>query len=153
MIEYTFEVVGGPFDGVDLPAPAWADDGKHPCPALIFLGMCRQGACGSGRCRGRRITHVGYWLAEEPQRPADAHPYRLQREYVVRGEDDAGEETLKGRAVYAVGGLLDPRNFGTAARVPQASDPLVTASAPDLMGALRRAELSLPADRHERWPR
>jgi hypothetical protein len=55
--------------------------------------------------------------------PAGVERYRKQEEFVIRSEDDE----LRGRAVYTIGGLMDPRNFGAKARVPAGSGPMVTA--------------------------
>lgn len=111
-IAYDFDIVGGEFDGA--PALAWLDDGKHPPPELIFVGVCAKGQhCGTSKCK-RSVVHISYWLATEADRPTAARSYSKQDEHVVRVEG-----VLKGRAIYAVGGLLDPRNFGQAARVPE----------------------------------
>lgn len=123
-IEYDFDIVGGEFDGA--PALAWIDDGKHPPPELIFVGVCDVGThCGSRKC-SRQVAHVSYWTPDEA-RPTGAQPYPKQSEF-VRTEVQSGE--MSGRAVYAIGGLTDPKNFGERAREPVgvgASDPLVTA--------------------------
>lgn len=112
-IVYAFEVVGGPFDG--SPGFEWLDDGKHPPPETIFVGVCRAKMdCGSVSCK-RGATHVSYWTAGDESRPPDAMPYPKENEYVVRQERTGG---VSGRAVYAVGGLRDPKNFGEAAREP-----------------------------------
>lgn len=60
------------------------------------------------------MVHVSYWEADEQRRPPDAFAYEKQDEFVTRSEADE----LLGRAVYAIGGLGDPRNFGVAAREP-----------------------------------
>jgi hypothetical protein len=118
-IEYDFDIVGGPFDGA--PALAWIDDGEHPTPERIFVGVCGVGRhCGTSKCR-RGAAHISFWLPEEDDRPMkNVYPYRKQEEFVQRVRGGG----LSGRTVYAVGGLLDPRNFGEAARAPE---PLVTA--------------------------
>lgn len=142
VIEYVFEVVGGPFDGT--PGLEWRDDGKHPPPDLIFVGVCGKGRhCGTSKCR-RDAKHVSYWLPVEEDRPPEAMPYPKQSEY-VRTHPETGE--MLGRAVYAIGGLSEPQNFGEAAREPVEvggvrSDPLVTAFGdPDdeLMSIIREA--------------
>lgn len=110
-ILFAIEVVGGQFDGV--PGMSWVDDGEHPPPDLIFVGSCPgrgRASCGSYRCRQARKRHVSYWTAEE-ERPAAAQSYAKQDVFVERD----GEDELCGRAVYALGGLLDPRNFGAVA--------------------------------------
>jgi hypothetical protein len=139
---YEFDIVGGGFDGA--PGLAWLDDGKHPCPDSIFVGRCPVGQhCGSSKCSTSK-AHVSFWTPDEQGRPLGAVSYAKQSEFVVR-EDD-GE--LAGRAVYALGGLLDPRNFGAAARSLD--------SRPDLSRVLREAERAremVPAGRHELgWP-
>lgn len=130
MIRYAFEVVGGPFDGA--PGLLWNDDGKHPPPELIFVGVCGKGrGCGTSKCR-TNVAHVSYWLPEEEDRPPDSTPYPKQNEFLLR---DPHTEEMSGRAVYAIGGLSDPKNFGDAAREPagtrdvsyRRADPLVTA--------------------------
>lgn len=133
-IEYDLDIVGGAFDGA--PHLKWLDDGRHPLPALILVGVCAKGMdCGTQACR-RGAAHVSYWLPEEEGQPVGAQPYRKQEEFVVR---DAADE-LSGRGVYAVGGLLEPRNFGARARTP-ADGGLVTALASDYVrGAYRDRE-------------
>lgn len=112
-LRYDFDIVGGEFDGA--PGLAWLDDGKHPPPDLIFVGVCASGAhCGSAACR-RAVAHVSWWERDEEGRPTKAQPYSKQEEHVRRDEETGA---LSGRAVYAVGGLLDPSNFGAAAREP-----------------------------------
>lgn len=129
-IVYAFDVVGGPFDGA--PGFQWLDDGKHPPPELIYVGVCRPGRdCGSSSCR-LSASHVSFWLPEEDARPPTSLPYPKENEYVVTNPK-TGEVT--GRAIYAIGGLRDPQNFGDAARAPvelagvgsEKMDPLVTA--------------------------
>lgn len=111
MITYDLQIVGGGFDGA--PELKWRDDGKHPPPASILVGVCSKGMdCGTVACR-RTGSHVSYWLLDEAGCPAGAQSYSKQEEFVAR---DEGE--LAGRVVYAVGGLLDPSNFGEAAREP-----------------------------------
>lgn len=111
-LTYDFQIVGGGFDGA--PALAWRDDGKHPPPPAIFVGLCGKGVhCGTSKCR-RGETHVSYWLPDEAERPHGTQEYRKQTEHVVRD----GDGGLEGRAVYAIGGLLDPRNFGARAHEP-----------------------------------
>lgn len=108
---YEFDIVGGPFDGA--PGMKWRDDGDHPCPELIYVGVCRKGEhCGGSACR-RSARHVTYWTPDET-RPNGCTSYSKQHEHVVRGEDDE----LSGRAVYAIGGLLNPQAFAGAAREP-----------------------------------
>lgn len=112
MLPYDFVVVGGGFDGA--PALVWVDDGKHPPPPVIFVGVCAKGMhCGTSKCR-RNGAHVSYWLPEEDGIPSHVERYRKQEEFVER--DEAEEDGLRGQAVYAIGGLLDPRNFGAKAR-------------------------------------
>lgn len=154
MVEYDFDVVGGPYDGA--PALAWRDDGKHPPPDVIFVGVCERGECGSSKCRGKRKAHVSYWTPDEDTMPRDAVRYRKQNEFVKR--DDEGE--LHGHAVYAIGGLMDPRNFGEMAREPvefEGRSPVTALAHPgDLLSvfALDRDAALFPHGRHERgWPR
>lgn len=119
---YGFQVVGGPYDGA--PGLEWIDDGDHAPPAAIFVGRCRgDGTCGMRICR-RGKRHVAYWTGEE-DRPTGCRRYEKQEEFVRRLEHDE----LRGTVVYAIGGLIDPRNFGERARVPEGADPLVTARA------------------------
>lgn len=109
---FAMEVVGGPYDGA--PALRWLDDGKHPPPEWIMVGRCRKSSpCGAQSCPRRE--HVAYWTPKEREAwPARAMRYEKQEEFVDR--TDAGE--LRGRAVYAIGNLLDPRCFGEVARTP-----------------------------------
>lgn len=114
-LPYDFAIVGGPFDGA--PGMQWLDDGKHPPPDLIFVSVCGKGRdCGSSSCRPS-AKHIAYWTPDE-ERPRDAISYRKQSEHVERCEAEACIVPLHGKAVYAIGGLLDPRNFGTVAREP-----------------------------------
>jgi hypothetical protein len=140
---YDLDIVGGEFDGA--PGLKWLDDGKHPLPELIFVGVCSAGMdCGSSACR-LPATHVSYWLPVEADRPTTSQPYRKQEEFVVRGED--GE--LAGRAVYAMGGLLDPSNFGEKAREPVAATPAF----PSIFAG-ERDRTRVPSGRHEQgYPR
>lgn len=111
VITYDFVIVGGGFDGA--PALAWRDDGKHPPPAKIFVGVCGEGmGCGTSKCR-RGAAHISYWLPDEDGRPRRAQCYSKQEEFIEGGGDE-----LSGRAVYAIGGLLEPRNFGARAHEP-----------------------------------
>jgi hypothetical protein len=106
-IDYTFELVGGGFDGA--PVPRWCDGGRplQP-PAFVFVAVCRPGQrCGSEACRGTDLLHVSWWEADEDV-PIAAQKYERQEVFVERDE--------AGRAIYAIGGLLDPRNFGETAR-------------------------------------
>lgn len=115
-IVFSIEVVGGPFDGA--PGMSWQDDGEHPPPDVIFVATCPgrgPATCGTGACQRARKRHVSYWTADEA-RPNGAQSYAKQEEFVVRAQGEADDE-LRGRAVYAVGGLLDPRNFGALAGV------------------------------------
>lgn len=110
-LTYDFDIVGGPFDGA--PGMMWADDGKHPPPGVIYVGVCGKGTdCGSSACRLGAV-HVSFWTANEDDRPTSCFAYGKESEHVER----TGEE-LRGRVVYAVGGLSDPRNFGAKAREP-----------------------------------
>jgi hypothetical protein len=129
-IIYRLDIVGGEFDG--SPGLAWLDDGEHPLPDAIYVGVCGRGRdCGASACSPAK-AHVSYWTAEELGRPPAVLSYAKQEEFVER--EASGE--LRGRGVYAVGGLLDPRNFGEAARVPEGAEPVVLAgSTPDLFGA------------------
>lgn len=109
MIVYVIEIVGGAFDGA--PGLSWRGDSEHPAPDVIFVGVCSKGMdCGSASCR-RGVAHVSYWTPDE-DRPTGAHTYAKENEYVSHGDDGH----VAGRVVYADGGLLDPANFGEAAR-------------------------------------
>lgn len=141
-VRYHFEIVGGRFDGAGKMA--WIDDGKTPPPDRIVVGVCDVGMrCGTSKCRPTS-AHVSYWLPDEEGRPAvGADPYTKQHEY-VDGEPLDGE--LQGRAVYAVGGLLDPRNFGEAARAPAGVSFEFAGHHPEVT--------AFAAGRHDRgWPR
>lgn len=110
-IVYEIKVVGGGYDGA--PGLRWLDDGKHPPPAQILVGVCKKGEhCGASVCN-TKVTHISFWTTDEDDVPLATQRYEKQEEHVLR--DD---ETLDGQAVYAIGGLLDPRNFGAAAKVP-----------------------------------
>lgn len=110
-IVYEFVIVGGGFDGA--PALAWLDDGKHPPPAKIFVGVCGPGmGCGTTKCR-RAAAHISYWTPEEEGRPQGAQGYSKQEEFVESGGDE-----LAGRAVYAIGGLLDLRGYRARVQEP-----------------------------------
>lgn len=124
MITYDFQIVGGGFDGA--PQLAWQDDGRHPPPSVILVGVCGKGVhCGTTKCR-RSAAHISYWTVDEDSIPANAQRYSKQSEHV--GRVDGDEDGLRGCVVYAVGGLLDPRNFGAKARVPiPSAEPMVTA--------------------------
>lgn len=114
MIPYDIQVAGGGFDGA--PGMMWVDDGKHPPPPVIFVGVCAKGMhCGTTKCR-RATAHVSYWTPDEDGMPTAVERYRKQEEFVKRDEQE--EDGLRGRAVYAIGGLLDPRNFGEKAKTP-----------------------------------
>lgn len=104
-IYYSLRIVGGPFDGV--PGMAWVDDGRHPLPDGLLVGVCPVGVhCGTSLCRPRE-EHVSYWLPDEEGQPPRLTYYEKQPdEHVRRG--DAGE--LRGVATYAIGGLLDPQS-------------------------------------------
>jgi hypothetical protein len=112
MIVYRIEIVGGPFDGVQ--GMAWHDDGEHPAPELILLGICPgDRSCGSrghttcAQVRGRK--HPYYWQPEELSRPAKVVAYELSDSYVLeRGEKTPAHET-PGRAIYVIGGLNGPQ--------------------------------------------
>lgn len=107
---YGFQVVGGPYDGT--PGLEWIDDGDHAPPPAIFVGRCRgDGSCGMRICRKGK-PHVAYWTPEE-DRPTGCRRYEKQEEFVRRLDDE-----LRGTVVYAIGGLMDPRNFGSTARLP-----------------------------------
>lgn len=102
---YSIEVVGGPYDGA--PGLKWLDDGRHPLPDVILLGRCPGNRlCGARRCP--TSGHAYYWTLDEDRRPVKTARYEKQSEFVER--DDEG--VLRGRGVYAIGGLLDPRSFG-----------------------------------------
>lgn len=126
MITYDLQIVGGGFDGA--PQLAWQDDGKHPPPGVILVGVCGKGVhCGTTKCR-RSAAHISYWTVDEDSIPTGVQRYSKQSEYV--GQFDTGDPDggLRGRVVYAIGGLLDPRNFGAKARVPLPSaEPMVAA--------------------------
>lgn len=113
-IMFDLEIVGGGFDGA--PGLKWMGDDRHPPPDLIYVAVCRKGMhCGSSLCK-RPVEHVSYWLAEEEaERPPAAQPYSKQdQEFLTR--DAEGE--LRGRCVYAIGGLLDLRSWDARADVP-----------------------------------
>lgn len=129
---FDFDIVGGPFDGA--PGMKWLDDGEHPLPELIHVGICGKGAhCGSSACR-RSARHVTYWTPDEEERPLGCVGYAKENEFVQRGEDDA----LTGRAVYAIGGLTDPRSFTATEYAAAGGGPPVVAAA------------ALPRGRHDR---
>lgn len=123
VIVYDFDVVGGSFDGA--PALAWQDDGRHPPPDVILVGVCDVGmTCGTSKCR-RKAAHISYWLPEEDGVALGAQRYRKQEEFIqTRASED---DELRGRAVYVTGGLMEPANFGARAREPIGADSLVTA--------------------------
>lgn len=134
---YEFQLVGGSFDGA--PGLKWIDDGDHEPPVAIFVGRCvGDRSCGMSACR-RGKRHVAFWTEEE-DRPTSCRRYVKQEEFVRR--DDAGE--LRGTVIYAIGGLLNPQNFGERARVPVGEESRVTARIPPLTfaGASRWGFLS-----------
>lgn len=127
MICFRLNIVGGPFDGAR--GLAWIDDGEHPPPDRIFLGVCGQGRdCGLSVC-APGLRHVAYWTADE-DRPSGCISYRKENEYVERNDEEP-QDRFHGHAVYVIGGLLLPgdraeEEFATGGTfVP--SGPLVTA--------------------------
>lgn len=90
---YRLEVVGGPFDGVQ--GFFWNDDGEHPPPGHIFVGVCDGQRC-SFECRGQR-KHVSFWVEDEP-RPVATMRY----DKTDVGSDDGSIPGLL-RATYAMG--------------------------------------------------
>lgn len=102
-VPYRLEVVGGPWDGVG--GFSWFDDGEHPPPAEIFVGVCPgDGSCASPGCRpGKR--HPAFWTDEEAEdTPRSTVKYEKQDEYVKRVEY-ASRDVFEGVAVYVRGGL------------------------------------------------
>lgn len=139
-IVYDLNIIGGDFDGT--PGLQWRDDGSMELPALIHVGVCATGMdCGSSACK-LRVAHVSFWTVDEDEQPTRYVRYTKENVYVER--DDEGD--VHGRADYAVGGLLDPRNFGEAARrLPGEKRSKTFAAA---------GHSPLAAGRHERgWPR
>lgn len=122
MLRYGFVIVGGPYDGVE--GMKWDDDGEHPTPTVILVGRCEKGDdCGAQSCT-KKTAHVSFWLPDEKARPVKLVRYEKQRDEVVRGEKPPHE--LTGRTTYAIGGLLDPRNFGALAHEPAGMVPPLT---------------------------
>lgn len=162
MLLYRFDIVGGPYDGTE--GLCWRDDGEHPPPDRILVGTCARGVtCGLKACSPARV-HTAYWTADERDRPARTIEYRKQEEFVERGEE--GDDALRGRVVYAVGGLLEPGNFGEAARAGRGitqlghaakRGPLVTAryrTLDEQFGLVRERWRRCADGRHDRgWPR
>lgn len=111
VIVYRMEVVGGPYDGCG--GMRWVDDGEHPVPELILLGVCRgNGQCRAGEsaaCARNGKRHPYYWLPEEPERPPRTTPYELSESYLLPEEPQGRVQQYPGRAIYVIGGLHLPR--------------------------------------------
>lgn len=127
VIAYRIELVGGPFDGAGVtgaePAMNWLDDGEHPLPEMILVGVCPgNGACDSTareRCERTRRKHTYFWLPGEAGRPARVSAYELSDSY-RQGEVKAKASEYPGRAIYTISGLQLPNG-------PQAERELVAA--------------------------
>lgn len=111
MIEYRMEIVGGPFDGT--AGMRWRDDGDHPPPELILLGVCPgDGSCNSGArrmCAQKRKRHPYFWLPDEGSMPTKVVVYELSESFVEPHADEP-MALYPGRAIYVIGGLLLPRD-------------------------------------------
>jgi hypothetical protein len=111
VIDYLMEIVGGPFDGVG--GMRWHDDGEHPPPDLILVGVCRgDGSCNSAlssECAAKGQKHPYFWLPGEPTMPPKVVVYELSENF-IEPDDGAMKRTpwRIGRAVYVIGGLLLP---------------------------------------------
>lgn len=143
MIEYVVEIIGGPFDGSAVPR--WNGDHESPPPKVILVGTCPKGRdCGAAMCSRGLAAHTSYWAPGEKDVPVGAVAYEQQDEFVARIVG-----LLTGTAIYAIGGLLDPRNFGERAKEPAAGalSPLTYA------GAVKApaAPLHPDFDDTERW--
>lgn len=110
LIEYRMEIVGGPFDG--LRGMKWRDDGDHPLPEIILLGMCPgNGSCGAspaGACERKGAKHPYFWTATESNRPSKVTPYELS-EHFIEPHAEAGIRIAPARAIYTIGGLQLPK--------------------------------------------
>jgi hypothetical protein len=113
LIVYQMEVVGGPFDGCG--GMRWHDDGEHPVPELILMGVCPgNGSCGSreeDRCARLHKKHPYYWLPQEDAQPTRTCEYELSESFI---EPEAPiqrrpSKVYAARAIYVIGGLQLPR--------------------------------------------
>lgn len=120
LIDYRMQIVGGPFDG--LGGLRWRDDGGHPPPARVLLGVCPgDGSCNSFaalNCAEKRKRHPYFWLPEEAARPPRTTLYELQDSF-IEPEEMSGLRTVPGRAVYAIGGLLLPAPDDLTRELPE----------------------------------
>lgn len=111
LIVYRMEVVGGPFDGCG--GMRWHDDGTHPPPEIILMGLCPgDGSCvprGTERCTRVGKKHPYYWLPEETTQPPKTVEYELSENFIDREEPMKRSDDYPGRAIYTIGGLQLPR--------------------------------------------
>jgi hypothetical protein len=118
LIQYRMEIVGGPFDGA--PGMSWRDDGAHPPPRVVLVGVCPgDGSCNSGseHCARTRKKHTYYWLPDEGTAPKRATKYELQDSF-IEPERMTGLRAVPGRAVYVLGGLLLPAGGDLEVELP-----------------------------------
>lgn len=113
-LRYSFELVGGPFDGA--PSLCWNDDGAHPTPDAIFVAQCRgRGECGT--CpESYRARHVSYWVEGLEDVPERALEYRKEDEHVVHVGRPEMPNPYVGRTRYVFGqvdmfGQLEARDL------------------------------------------
>jgi hypothetical protein len=122
VIRYRLEVVGGPYDGT--PGLYWHSEDDEP-PEGILMGVCPgDGQCGTEQCVRIGRQHPSFWVTMEDYRPPNAMPYVRQDFYRESGTRD------RGQAIYAVGGLLDPRSWTAAATVPAGAEEAVPTPKP-----------------------
>lgn len=111
---YHFEVIGGPFDGVQ--GFRWRVlDAEFPLPESIKIGTCiGGGGCGQPTCAASAPRrHAAYWTEDEDP-PVAAFTYVLEEDTVREpNDDDQG-----GRACYALGGLDVGRRLESSEMVP-----------------------------------
>lgn len=139
LIDYRMEIVGGPYDGT--PGMRWRDDGEHPPPEIVLLGICRgDGACNSFAardCAQQKKKHPYFWLPDEPNRPPRVTVYELQDNF-IEPQETASIKIVPGRAVYVIGGLLLPSGRGLDVELPE---ELVTVGGGDGDGGVYASEV------------
>lgn len=110
LIEYRMEIVGGPFDGTR--GMRWYDDGEHPVPEAILVGVCPgDGLCAAREesCRRQGKAHVYFWLTSEQKHPVKVRKYELSDSFLDPEEESPRAQHYIGRAIYVIGGLALPQ--------------------------------------------
>ena len=117
MVMYDLQLVGGQYDA--QKGLQWRDDGVHPVPEVILVGICP----GDGMCfaderecmaKAGGAQHPAYWLPDEEWMPELTTRYEKERDHVYRDVHGA----YAGVATFVIRGLMLPEAMTQSTTAP-----------------------------------